>query len=118
MEPQIIVPDLTGCELKPYVSYRAGEIEEPPLTAKSLFDAVYAPTIAKLAKAGKEVRVRLTAREIHMARIQAQMTGSDLMAEENEDGVQSVDWPTHYPRMRIVKKKNPHPNNDLLRINS
>ena len=27
--PEIVVPDLTDCKLKPYVSYRADDIERP-----------------------------------------------------------------------------------------
>lgn len=36
-----LFPDLTDCELKPYVSYRTKEIYQEPLTAKDLFNAIY-----------------------------------------------------------------------------
>lgn len=43
--PIIMVPDLTDCELKPYVTYLAENEYEPPLEAKDLFNAFYAPKI-------------------------------------------------------------------------
>lgn len=47
MIPQIVVPNLEGFKLKPYVSYRTPEGTEPPLTADSLFTEVAAPQIKK-----------------------------------------------------------------------
>ncbi|KFV49263.1 hypothetical protein N328_09614, partial [Gavia stellata] len=47
MVPQFVVPDLEGFKLKPYVSYRAPEGSEPPMTAKQLFTEVVAPRIEK-----------------------------------------------------------------------
>ncbi|NXS63761.1 RM41 protein, partial [Brachypteracias leptosomus] len=52
MVPQFIVPDLQGFKLKPYVSYRAPEGSEPPMTAKQLFTEVVAPRIEKDVKEG------------------------------------------------------------------
>ncbi|XP_062446979.1 large ribosomal subunit protein mL41 [Rhea pennata] len=52
MVPQFVVPDLTGFKLKPYVSYRAPEGSEPPMTAKQLFTEVVAPSIEKDVKEG------------------------------------------------------------------
>lgn len=43
--PQIIVPDLTGCQLKPYVSYKAPEVIQSEFTSQDLFNAVYAEKI-------------------------------------------------------------------------
>lgn len=43
--PQLIVPDLTGCELKPYVSYRTPLIVQSEFTTEDLFNAVYAKKI-------------------------------------------------------------------------
>nr|SVE73311.1 EOG090X0IZW [Ceriodaphnia reticulata] len=51
--PEIIVPDLTGFKLKPYVSYRVQDIVQPPLTPEELFGAVYVKKIADDFKAGK-----------------------------------------------------------------
>ncbi|NXY86039.1 RM41A protein, partial [Alcedo cyanopectus] len=52
MVPQFVVPDLEGFKLKPYVSYRAPEGTEPPMTAKLLFTQVVAPRIEKDVKEG------------------------------------------------------------------
>ncbi|NWH62496.1 RM41 protein, partial [Geococcyx californianus] len=52
MVPEFVVPDLQGFKLKPYVSYRAPEGSEEPLTAKMLFDEVVAPHIKKDVKEG------------------------------------------------------------------
>lgn len=45
MIPEFIVPDLTDCDLKPYVSYKVPDVSQAPLTAKDLFDACYAKKI-------------------------------------------------------------------------
>ncbi|XP_065204820.1 large ribosomal subunit protein mL41 [Planococcus citri] len=39
--PELIVPDLTDCPFKPYVSYRAVTRDEPEFTAKDLFEVTY-----------------------------------------------------------------------------
>lgn len=52
MVPQFVVPDLAGFKLKPYVSYRAPEGSEPPMTAKQLFTELVAPRIEKDVKEG------------------------------------------------------------------
>lgn len=118
MDAELIVPDLTDFKLKPYVSYRVGDLDQPPLTAKDIFDNVYAPEVLKRAEGGKPIKVRLSARDIHMARIKAQQTGTDLMSGINHYGVGSDYWPTHAPRMWIARRRNPRPNNDLVRVNS
>ncbi|KAM7451040.1 39S ribosomal protein L41 [Porites harrisoni] len=38
--PEFIVPDLTGFELKPYVSYKSPKVEIPPPTAESLLTSI------------------------------------------------------------------------------
>ncbi|KAF7287196.1 mitochondrial ribosomal protein L41 [Rhynchophorus ferrugineus] len=53
MIPELIVPDLTGCKFKPYVSYRTKEVVQSEFTAQDLFNVVYAPKIAKDFKEGK-----------------------------------------------------------------
>ncbi|XP_071441125.1 large ribosomal subunit protein mL41 [Hetaerina americana] len=45
MVPELIVPDLNGFQLKPYVSYRAPEVYQTEFTAQDLFEAVYSPKI-------------------------------------------------------------------------
>ncbi|KAH9367847.1 hypothetical protein HPB48_003108 [Haemaphysalis longicornis] len=47
MIPELVVPDLTDCQLRPYVSYRAPEVTQGPFTARDLFDACYSEAIAK-----------------------------------------------------------------------
>lgn len=50
--PEIIVPDLTGCKLKPYVSYKAPEVVQSEFTSLDLFNAVYSKKIIEDFKAG------------------------------------------------------------------
>ncbi|XP_059138463.1 large ribosomal subunit protein mL41-like [Physella acuta] len=45
MVPEFVVPDLTGFELKPYVSYKAKEITQLPLSPQDIFNTVYAEEI-------------------------------------------------------------------------
>nr|SVE77988.1 EOG090X0IZW [Daphnia lumholtzi] len=55
--PEIIVPDLTGFKLKPYVSYRVNHIVQPPMTPEELFGSVYVKKITedfKLEKLGPD----------------------------------------------------------------
>ncbi|XP_059192533.1 large ribosomal subunit protein mL41 [Centropristis striata] len=47
MIPEIVVPNLEGFKLKPYVSYRCPRGTEPPLTAESVFAEIVAPQIKK-----------------------------------------------------------------------
>ena len=41
MIPELVVPDLEDCELKPYVSYATEEIYQEELTSKDLFNVIY-----------------------------------------------------------------------------
>uniref|UniRef100_A0A8D2Q7I7 Mitochondrial ribosomal protein L41 n=2 Tax=Varanus komodoensis TaxID=61221 RepID=A0A8D2Q7I7_VARKO len=52
MVPQLVVPDLRGFALKPYVSYRAPAGSEPPPSARALFEQVVAPRVEEDVKAG------------------------------------------------------------------
>ncbi|XP_051492527.1 39S ribosomal protein L41, mitochondrial [Apus apus] len=52
MVPEFVVPNLEGFKLKPYVSYRAPEGSEPPVTAQQLFTQLVAPRIEKDVKDG------------------------------------------------------------------
>lgn len=45
--PELVVPDLTGFQLKPYVSYKAPEVSQSEFTSIDLFNAVYADKIMK-----------------------------------------------------------------------
>ncbi|CAH1958048.1 unnamed protein product [Acanthoscelides obtectus] len=83
--PEIIVPDLTNCKLKPYVSYRAPEVTQSEFTAEDLFYVVYAPKIVKDFKEGKldengqplepSPEEKLSSEE---AKLKARQTGSDI----------------------------------------
>lgn len=53
MIPQLIVPDLTGCQLKPYVSYKTPDVVQTEFTSRDLFDAVYSKKIVDDFKAAK-----------------------------------------------------------------
>lgn len=85
MIPELIVPDLTKCTLKPYVSYRAMDVVQSEFTAQDLFNVVYAPKIAKDFKENKlnedgtpkepSPEERMTPDE---AREKARKTGSDI----------------------------------------
>ncbi|KAF2905820.1 hypothetical protein ILUMI_00356 [Ignelater luminosus] len=85
MVPELIVPDLTGFKLKPYVSYRAPDVVQSEFTAEDLFNVVYAPKIMKDLKEGKlnedgsskepSNEEKLTPEK---ALIRARQTGSDI----------------------------------------
>lgn len=51
--PDIIVPDLTGCKLKPYVSYKAPDVVQSEFTSLDLFNAVYSQKIIEDFKGAK-----------------------------------------------------------------
>lgn len=53
MIPEIIVPDLKDCELRPYVSYKAEDVIQSEFTPEQLFDAVYSKKIVIDYKQGK-----------------------------------------------------------------
>lgn len=85
MIPELVVPDLKDCKLRPYVSYRSKEIHQEELTAKDLFNAVYGKKVLADYKEGKlddqgeplepSEEERMTAEE---ARVKARKTGSDI----------------------------------------
>lgn len=83
--PELIVPDLTGCKLKPYVSFKTPEVVQSEFTSQDLFNFVYANKIIddfkneKLNADGSSkepsLEEKLTADEAHM---KARKTGSDI----------------------------------------
>lgn len=91
MEPQLMVPDLTDFQLKPYVSYRAPVVEQTEFTARALFNTVYAKEImTKFEKDGDyidQVSEEVRAQEAIEARIKAKQTGADLFVENNWYGI-------------------------------
>lgn len=89
MEPELVVPDLDGFTLKPYVSYRTEEIDTPPFTAKNLFDAVYANDIIENVREGKELKFDIEQQHIDQARLKAMQTGSDLFEDHTYKGVRA-----------------------------
>lgn len=53
MIPELIVPDLKDCDLKPYVSYKAADVIQSEFTPEQLFNAVYSKKIVTDFKNGK-----------------------------------------------------------------
>jgi len=51
--PQLVVPDLTDCPLRPYVSYKTTDIYQEPFTAQDLFNVTYGKKILSDFKEGK-----------------------------------------------------------------
>lgn len=45
MIPELIVPDLTNCEFKPYVTYKTKQVVQSQFTSQDLFNALYANKI-------------------------------------------------------------------------
>lgn len=85
MIPELIVPDLTDCKFKPYVTYKTKEVVQSEFTSQDLFNAVYAQKIIedfkndKLLEDGSSKEPskneQLTAEE---AENNARKTGSDI----------------------------------------
>lgn len=97
MEPEIVVPNLDGFELKPYVSYRAEDISTPPHTAKELFDRVYASQVERDFKEKNIENYDVPQEQIDEARLKAMQTGSDLFEDDPIDGVRApVEYRVEY----------------------
>lgn len=47
MIPEFVVPDLTDCKLRPYVSYKVVDVTQSEFTAKDLFSSCYAEDIVQ-----------------------------------------------------------------------
>lgn len=45
MIPELIVPDLTDCKFKPYVTYKTKEVVQSEFRSQDLFNATYAQKI-------------------------------------------------------------------------
>ncbi|XP_073848874.1 mitochondrial ribosomal protein L41 [Musca autumnalis] len=83
--PELIVPDLEGCKLRPYVSYKAPDVIQSEFTSLDLFNAVYSKKIIDDFKEGKlkedlspvepSENEMLNAEE---ALLRARKTGSDI----------------------------------------
>lgn len=97
MIPELIVPNLEGFTLKPYVSYRAPDVTQTEFTAEDLFNEVYAPKIVndwnnkKLTGDGQPIEP--SAEELLDASdaiLAAEKTGSDLFEEDRKYGLENV----------------------------
>lgn len=85
MIPELIVPDLTDCKFKPYVTYKTTEVIQSEFRAQDLFNAVYAKKIIEDFKNDKlnedgspqnpSANEEMTPEE---AWIKARKTGSDI----------------------------------------
>ncbi|CRL04691.1 CLUMA_CG017755, isoform A [Clunio marinus] len=85
MIPELIVPDLTDCKFKPYVSYKTLDVVQSEFTSQDLFNAIYAGKILNDFKndnlnedgTSKEPseEEQLTADEAYL---RARKTGSDI----------------------------------------
>jgi large subunit ribosomal protein L41 len=83
--PELIVPDLTNCKFKPYVSYKTPEVHQSEFTSQDLFNAVYSQKVMEDFKAGRlnedgspvdpSVEEQMTPDE---ALSKAKRTGSDI----------------------------------------
>ncbi|XP_059609068.1 large ribosomal subunit protein mL41 [Phlebotomus argentipes] len=85
MIPELIVPDLTDCKLKPYVSYKTQDVVQSEFTSEDLFKAVYSKKILEDFKNGelKEDGSPVTPSPDELktpeeAFIEARKTGSDI----------------------------------------
>lgn len=83
--PELIVPDLTGCKFKPYVTYKTTDVVQTEFTSEDLFNAIYAQKIMDDYKNDKinpdgsskepSAEEQITPEQ---AQIMARKTGSDL----------------------------------------
>jgi len=99
--PELIVPDLEDCDLKPYVSYATPDIYQDELTSQDLFNAIYGPKIVQDFKTGKldESGASLEPSPDEMmqsdeAFVRARQTGSDIFqGGEPENKLWKLDIP-------------------------
>lgn len=94
MEPDIIVANFEDCPLKPYVSYKAEEINQSKFTANQLFNATYGPEIAKKFKNNEPIPKSLLEYDEDAARKaknDALKTGADLMTHKSYFGRMKLD---------------------------
>lgn len=85
MMPQLIVPDLTDCKFKPYVTYKTPSVVQDRFKSQDLFNAIYAKKIIddykldQLDEEGNSLKPseeeQLTPEE---AWLRARKTGSDI----------------------------------------
>jgi large subunit ribosomal protein L41 len=83
--PELIVPDLTDCKFKPYVSYKVPEVIQSEFTSQDLYNAIYAQKVIDDFKNDKinddgsskepSAEEDMTSQEAHS---RARKTGSDI----------------------------------------
>lgn len=83
--PELVVPDLTNCKFKPYVSFKTTEVIQSEFTSQDLYHAIYAQKVIddfkndKLNEDGSSkepnANEEMTSEE---AFIRARKTGSDI----------------------------------------
>lgn len=85
MIPQLIVPDLTGCKFKPYVTFKTPEVVQSEFTSQDLYNAIYAQKVIEDFKNDKlnedgTSKEPSTEEELlpEEAFIRARKTGSDI----------------------------------------
>lgn len=89
MEAQLIVPDLTGFELKPYVSYKAPDVPSEEFTAKELFEATYAEEIIDKFQKGEKVEpIEFDENDALEKKHAVEKCGADLFCSPNWFGIQ------------------------------
>ncbi|XP_043480518.1 39S ribosomal protein L41, mitochondrial [Leptopilina heterotoma] len=92
MIPELIVPDLKDCNLKPYVTYESEDVYQSEFTAQDLFNAVYLNKIVddyhnkQLAPDGQSLNPsneeKLTAEE---AKNKSLKTGADIFQVDKQE---------------------------------
>ncbi|GAB6018868.1 39S ribosomal protein L41, mitochondrial [Chamberlinius hualienensis] len=82
MIPEIIVPDLTGFKLKPYVSYRVPDVIQSEFTSQDLFNACYAPQLIEDFKHNRLDESKSLGLSPEEAWTKARQTGSDMFYEK------------------------------------
>lgn len=85
MIPEFIVPDLTDCKFKPYVTYKTPKVVQSEFTSHDLYNAVYAQKVIddfKNDKLNEDGSCKEPSDEELMtpeeAFIKARQTGSDI----------------------------------------
>lgn len=83
--PELIVPDLTDCKFKPYVTYKTTEVVQSAFTSQDLYNAIYAKKVIddfkndKLNEDGTSMEPSANEEQTSEdAFIMARMTGSDI----------------------------------------
>jgi hypothetical protein len=85
MGVELMVPDLSDFKLKPYVSYKTPDIDQPPLTAKELFNQTYGTELIRKAMSGEQLQISVTDQDILSAKLKAMQPNADLLEPTKEE---------------------------------